>query len=86
MARTYRTDNIEIRKLMIEKGIDTIVDLSEKTGINRNTLSKVVNGEIQPSSDVMDKLVSVLDIPPEKAGYIFLVQTYVKRKKVDKTI
>lgn len=86
MARTYRTDNIEIRKLMIEKGIDTIVDLSEKTGINRNTLSKVVNGEIQPSSDVMDKLVSVLDIPPEKAEYIFLVQTYVKRKKVDKTI
>ncbi len=71
MASIYKTDTKAIKKMMIEKEIDTIIELSEKTGISRNTLSKVLSGESQPSSEVMDKLVSVLGIEPEKAGAIF---------------
>ncbi|MBE5966982.1 MAG: helix-turn-helix transcriptional regulator [Lachnospiraceae bacterium] len=56
---------------MIDRNISTITELSAKSGVNRNTLSQVLSGEIQPSSDVMDKLVSVLKIEPERAGHIF---------------
>lgn len=71
MAELYKTDYIEIKKIMAEKEIKTIKELAEKTGINRNTLSNVLSGKIQPSSDVMEKLVFFLEIPPETAGRIF---------------
>lgn len=74
MARIYKTDIIELKKLMVENGLDKIIDLSEASGIDRNTLSKVVGGDIQPSSLVMDKLVSTLNIEPEIAGKIFFTQ------------
>lgn len=73
MARIYKTDIIELKKLMVEKGLDKIVDLSSVSGIDRNTLARVVGGEMQPSSLVMDRLVSALDIEPEKAGKIFFM-------------
>lgn len=69
--RKYETDVVELRKIMAEKGINTIVGLSELTGVNRNTLGKVLDGTVQPSSEVMDRLVSGLEIEPERAGYIF---------------
>ena len=69
--REYRTDTIALRKLMIDRGISTVTQLSTKTGINRNTLSGVLNGSIQPSALVMDRLVKVLAIQPEQAGLIF---------------
>lgn len=71
MASVYKTDVIEIKKIMVEKGFDTIKSLSSKAGIDRNTLGKILSGEVQPSSEVMDKLVFTLKIPPNKAGMIF---------------
>ncbi len=70
---TYRTDVIAIKKRMIEKGIETITALAELTGINRNTLSKVLSGECQPSTETMEKLVNGLDFTPEEAGPIFFM-------------
>lgn len=67
----FKTDVIELKKIMVEKRIDTIMELSERSGINRNTLSQVLAGNIQPSADVMNKLVYTLDIDAEKAGLIF---------------
>lgn len=69
--RRYKTDTVELKKLMVEKNIKTILELSEKTGINRNTLGRILDGTIQPSSDAMDRLVYTLEIQPEKAGRIF---------------
>jgi transcriptional regulator with XRE-family HTH domain len=71
MAREFKTDTKELRKMMIEFGYGTIVELSEASGVNRNTLGKVVNGEIQPSADVMYKLAKTLKMSPEKAGTTF---------------
>lgn len=82
MGCIYKTDIVELKKSMIDAGIDKIIDLSEASGVDRNTLSKVINGDTQPSSNVMDKLVSTLQLSPERAGKIFLTQTYVKRKKI----
>lgn len=71
MARIYKTDTIALKKLMVEKNLDKIIDLSEASGVDRNTLAKVVNGDAQPSSQVMDKLVATLSMDPETAGRIF---------------
>jgi transcriptional regulator with XRE-family HTH domain len=71
MPNTYKTDTKALRKLMVEKDINTITELSEKTGLSRDTISRVLRGRKQPSAHVMDRLVSVLEICPEKAGTIF---------------
>lgn len=71
MARIYKTDVIELKKAMVEAGLDKLIDLSEASGVDRNTLSRVINGDIQPSSGVMDRLVIALKLPPERAGNIF---------------
>lgn len=71
MNGAFATNTTELRKLMIDNQIDTIRELSEKTGVNRNTLAQVFNGKIQPSSDVMGRLVVVLNIEPKTAGEIF---------------
>jgi transcriptional regulator with XRE-family HTH domain len=70
-ARKRVTDTIAIKKIMVEKGYKTINSLATASGINRTTLGKVLDGKIQPSSDVMFKLVETLDISAPDAGNIF---------------
>lgn len=67
----FRTDTIALRKIMIERGYNTISSLANDAGIDRNTLSKVLNGVIQPSAPIMYSLVETLGIEPERAGSIF---------------
>lgn len=67
----YKTDVVAIKKRMAEKKIDTIVELSERSGIHRNTLAKVLKEEAQPSSDTMEKLVFALEFSPQEAGCVF---------------
>ena len=56
---------------MAQRDVRTITALSNRSGINKNTLSKVLNGKTQPSSLTMERLITALDIPAEKAGAIF---------------
>ena len=71
MSRKYRTDVKALRKLMIDMDIFTVTDLADKSGVNRNTLSGILNEEIQPSSDVMFKLAEALEMMPNVAGAVF---------------
>jgi transcriptional regulator with XRE-family HTH domain len=71
----YRTDVLELKKIMLEKNFEKIGSLAEATGIGRDTLSKVLKGKIQPTAETMRRLVATLEIPPEKAGRIFFSQT-----------
>ncbi len=71
MLHNYRTDIVAIKKIMVEKGLSKICNLSKAANVDRNTLGKVLSGKIQPSSRVMERLVVALEIPPEKAGEIF---------------
>lgn len=66
-----KTDIIALKKLMIENGFNTTISLSEQSGIDRNTLGKILNGEHQPSAEAMEKLIQALNIEPQKAGEIF---------------
>jgi transcriptional regulator with XRE-family HTH domain len=70
----YFVDVKVIKKLMVDHGIDTVEELSEKTGVNRNTLSKVLNGKAYPSSLVMQKIGEALEIPARDMGRIFFAQ------------
>ena len=71
MTRIFTIDVIALKKLMVENNINSISELANRTGINRNTLGQVLNEEIQPTTYVMDKLVHVLNIKQEEAGKIF---------------
>lgn len=65
------TDTVAIKKIMVEKGFKTIKSLADESGVDRTTLGRVLDGKIQPSSDVMFKLVETLDISDTEAGKIF---------------
>lgn len=67
----YICDTIELKKEMAEKGIKTNTELSRRSGVNRNTVGQVVDGKIQPSTDVMYRLAYALELTSERAGIIF---------------
>ena len=70
----FESDVNALRKLMIDKSIDTISLLAKKAGLNRNTLYKVLNGKQLPTANIMYRLIEVLDISSEEAGRIFFVK------------
>ncbi|MGF7145337.1 transcriptional regulator with XRE-family HTH domain [Anaerotaenia torta] len=78
MQTQYKVDVIEVKKIMVEQGLDKIIDLSRVSSIDRNTLSKVLNGDVKPSTTVIEKLMTALKIEPEKAGIIFFNQNLRK--------
>ena len=65
------TNTIALKKIMIDQGLERIIELSNASGISRNTLSNVLNGKSQPSADVMGKLIATLKMQPSRAGEIF---------------
>lgn len=67
----YSVDTIELRKAMVEKEIYTIVELSQKSDVNRNTLSGILNGDIRPSSAIIERIAGVLSLGAEDIGRIF---------------
>lgn len=67
----YVVDTITLRKLMVEKGFNTISALAKEANISRNTLGKILDGSARPSADVMDKLSVALDMTPETSGRVF---------------
>lgn len=71
MKKNRITDVSALRKLMIDRGYKTIGELAKDSDISRNTLGKLLGGQIQPSADIMSKLVNILSISPQEAGSIF---------------
>lgn len=70
----YVVDTDAIKIIMIKKKIKSQMELSRQSGINRNVLSNVLNNKKYPSSTVIKKLISALDIDQDTAGKIFFAQ------------
>lgn len=70
----YEVDTKELKHIMIDADVATITELADKTGVNRNTLSGILNGSEYPSSMVMHKIMSALGLAPEQAGKIFFAE------------
>ena len=73
MKNKYTIDISALRKAMIDSDIRSVSDLSRKSGVGRDTLSKIFGGKMLPSFDVAVKLIWVLNLTPEEAGKIFFV-------------
>lgn len=67
----YVVDTIELRKRMLEKGLDNIKKMSDACGLNRDTMSDIVNGRAKPGAVAMYAIATVLDLEPEALGRIF---------------
>ena len=67
----YSVDVVELRKAMIDAKIDTIAALSEKSGVNRNTIGDILNGKIRPSGTVIEKIAKALSLDGAQIGRIF---------------
>lgn len=69
----YNVDTVALKKLFIDKGIDSYSAFAELSGVNRDTVAGVLKGEIRPSTAVMDKFIMALELEPAEAGVIFFV-------------
>lgn len=67
----YCVDTIELRKRMLDKGLDTIRKMAEASHINRDTMSDIIKGKIRPGATAMYAIAEVLDLEPEALGRIF---------------
>lgn len=67
----YEVDTTELKKAMINAGISTVVELSERSGVNRNTVGGILNGDIRPSSAVIEKIARTLSLDGNDIGRIF---------------
>lgn len=74
MQRIYKTDIVALKKILVEREISTITELSAISDVNYNTLNLIFNGKTQPSAYVMERLIKALHILPEDAGKIFFSQ------------
>lgn len=69
-----RVDTKAIEVKMAELGIKTYVDMAKRTGLDRITISNVINNKSNPSPETMDALYRVLKLTPEEAGRIFFTE------------
>ena len=67
----YAVDTAELKKAMINAGINTAVELSERSGVNRDTVGGILNGDIRPSSAVIEKIARALSLDGNDIGRIF---------------
>ena len=67
----YAVDTAELKKAMINAGINTAVELSERSGVNRNTVGGILNGDVRPSSAVIEKIARALSLDGNDIGRIF---------------
>lgn len=67
-------DGKAIRHRMVELGIDNYSELARMSGVDRNTISAVINNDTRPSATTMDKLYKTLELTPEEGGRIFFGQ------------
>ena len=61
---------VRLRKVMELKGV-TQLELSEKTGINKVTISRYITGRMSPSFYAVDKIAKALNCTIEDLRYIF---------------
>ena len=53
---------VRIREIMSEKGI-TSVELAEKIGVSKATISNLINNKTMPSIDTLGKIATALGVP-----------------------
>lgn len=67
----YTVDEKELRKAMISAGYNTIIDLSNASDVDRNTIGGILNGKVRPTSTVIEKLARALSLSGADIGLIF---------------
>lgn len=70
----YAVDTIQLRKAMLDAGYVTIGDLSSASHVNRNTIGGILEGNIRPSSAVIEKIAHALSLNGDEIGAIFFSQ------------
>lgn len=53
---------VRIKEIMSEKGI-TSVELAEKIGVSKATISNLINNKTMPSIDTLGKIATALGVP-----------------------
>lgn len=71
MKQKPQVNRKELRIYIAKAGFEKIADLSKASGINRKTIGEVLSGKANPSTNTINKLIDCLNIPFDKAGYVF---------------
>ena len=67
-------DTKAFKKAMIDADCESFVQLEEKSGVDKITLSNIANNKQKPSYDTMAKLADTLHLSFVEIGEIFFYQ------------
>lgn len=67
----YEVDCKELKKLMIDHDISGNTELSRRSGVNRDTITKIFDGKVFPTSKVIINIANALSMDSEQIGSIF---------------
>lgn len=67
----YEVDTKELRKQMIDKGLNTIQEMAEACHLSRDTMSDILSGKARPGAIAMYAIAETLMVDPETLGRIF---------------
>jgi len=67
----YEVDCKELKKLMIDHDIATTAAFAKVTGVNRDTLSKILDGKLFPTYHVIAGIAKAMKMDSQQIGSIF---------------
>lgn len=67
----FEVDSKELKKLMIDHDIANNIAFAEKTGIDRNTIAKILDGKMLPTYRVITGIAKALSMDSQQIGSIF---------------
>ena len=70
----YYVDTVALRKIMLDRQINTIGALSKRSGVGRDTLGRILSGEAVPSTKIMYQIAAALEMTTNQAGECFFAQ------------
>jgi DNA-binding XRE family transcriptional regulator len=70
----YEVDCKELKKLMIDHDIATNTAFAELTGVNRDTIAKILDGKLFPTYKVIADIAKAMKMDSQQIGSIFFKQ------------
>lgn len=80
----YEVDCKELKKLMIDHDIATNTAFAELTGVDRNTLAKMLDGKLFPTYKVITDIAKAMNMDSQQIGSIFFKQKVTSHETIEK--
>lgn len=70
----YKVDVVALRVKMAERGINSMVEFCNRSGVSLTSIHNLMHGKTMPDLVTIQKLAETLDLTSKDAGEIFFAK------------